>query len=284
MDSNHQQLLDAQRAHDLRSTRMRRAVMSALLSAALVGVVSTLGFTSMAAQVGWFVPAALVALSSLTWALYELDIRSLRLQRDSLETRVEQTLDELQTTRASLDQAHGELARMARVDELTGLANDVAFGEALRDEWRRAARLEAPLALVLVDVDEFKAFDAALGGAAAQACLRTIGEAVGRSARRAGDLAVRRGGCRFAVIFANTTREAATQLARALVARVAGTAMAHPASRISDHVTVSVGVAALVPGTNDAPELLVCDAEDALNVARVAGGNRVETAWRPART
>ena len=233
---------------------------------------------------GWLLPGVLAVLSGLAWFLHELEIRTYRQHRSSLDNQLRAAArreDELTT---QLDRAMEELTRLARIDPLTGLANEQTFLEALDEEWRRAARQNMSLSLVVIDVDAFRAYNDSLGSEAGDACLQAIAKVLKSSARRAGDIAARRQGNRFALLFAHTDREIATELAKRVRAAIAALNLPHPSSRVAAIVTVSVGVASASPTMNDKPDGLIADAADALHVAKAGGRNRVETMWRRARS
>jgi diguanylate cyclase (GGDEF)-like protein len=277
---------------DVRSSWVRRGVGSALLAAALVGVVLTVlaerapgsAAVESPSHFNWLLPCALLALSGLTWALYEFDVRSMRRQAQRLRQELREGEARAADLRIDLERAREELARLSRIDELTGLANEKAFIEAVDEEWRRAARQNTALSLLVIDIDHFEAFRREQGPAQADGCLQAVGAVLKASARRAGDIAARREGSRFAVLFANTDRETATALARRVRAAVHGLALPHPGSRVAPHVTVSIGVAGATPSMRDCADTLLSDGADALHVARASGCNRVETMWRRPRS
>jgi diguanylate cyclase (GGDEF)-like protein len=109
--------------------------------------------------------------------------------------------------------AQHELAAAAVTDELTGLANRRCFERMLQLEWRRAARINSPLALLMIDVDNFKLFNDQNGHCRADDVLREFGRLLRNCGMRAGDLAARYGGEEFAVILPNTNTKSALVVA-----------------------------------------------------------------------
>jgi diguanylate cyclase (GGDEF)-like protein/PAS domain S-box-containing protein len=176
---------------------------------------------------------------------------------------------------------NAELAAISRTDSLTGIANRRHFDEVLLKEWRRAIRGGTDLALLLVDADHFKAYNDAYGHPQGDACLRAIALTLAASIRRPGDLAARYGGEEFAVILPETSVEAAAAMADLMRQTLADQAMEH---RINEAgvVTVSIGVAALVPQRGSEPESLIKLADKALYEAKRIGRNRVAFASREA--
>jgi len=183
----------------------------------------------------------------------------------------------LETTRA-LDEANRELLRLSAVDGLTGIANRRQFDATLESEWRRSARGQSPLSLLLVDVDCFKGYNDRCGHLAGDECLRRVARALVEPARRPADLVARYGGEEFAVILPETPVEGALQVAEALRAAVLGQAIPHPTSLAGPLVSVSIGAATRVPVAGQPATSLVTYADKALYRAKRGGRNRVEVA------
>ena len=163
------------------------------------------------------------------------------------------------------------VASQATTDSLTGLANRRSFDEELALEWRRAHRIGNSLALVLVDLDNFKQVNDTHGHPAGDAVLRTVGEVLGSGVRQI-DLAARYGGEEFVVLVPESDLKGATQLAKRL-----RLAISKARTELSDgrllKVTASFGVAA--KGDLESAERLVAEADRALYEAKRGGKNRV---------
>ncbi|WP_187371467.1 GGDEF domain-containing protein [Methylobacterium oryzihabitans] len=170
------------------------------------------------------------------------------------------------------------LQAMATTDGLTGLANRRSLDAALEREWRRAARSGAPVSLLLVDIDHFKAFNDAYGHPEGDACLAAVAGALAGAVRRGGDLAARYGGEEFALLLPGATAEEARRVAEAAREAVARLDRPHAHGPASGRVSVSVGVAAALPGPASAPALLVAAADAALYRAKREGRDRVALA------
>jgi len=136
-----------------------------------------------------------------------------------------------------------ELRRIATIDVLTGIANRRRFDESLEREWRGARRSCEPLALLMIDVDHFKAFNDRYGHPAGDVCLSAVAQALRRAGTRPADLVARYGGEEFALLLPKTPRAGAEHVARQALAAIEALAIAHDASPTTDHITVSVGVA-----------------------------------------
>lgn len=179
---------------------------------------------------------------------------------------------------AEVEAANARLAHLLREDALTGVANRRRLDEALEEEWRRSVRHKSALALVLVDVDFFKAYNDRLGHPAGDACLKAVAKAVAEAGQRAGELVARYGGEEFAVLLPGVLRDQARVVGEGLRERVAALALVHPDSPVGPHVTVSVGAASIDPGPDVQAATLVAAADRALYAAKQAGRNRVEMA------
>lgn len=266
----------------------RSALLASVLGALFAGIAVVLVVVMNDAKGGdglaRLLPFALLVLAVLAWRLYRADIESLRGERDGLAEEVTRLETERARISGALEQAQQELARGERVDQLTGIGNERAFEEAIADEWRRAARLEKPLALLLIEIDHFTAVSRHASEEALAGCLGAVGIVLKNSARRAGDLAARRGQDRFALLYSNCNSGTATTLAKRVHAAVASLHHAMPAGGPSRELTISIGVAATTPTMKDKPDQLLADAADALHAAAVAGGNRVDTNWQSARS
>ena len=177
-----------------------------------------------------------------------------------------------------------QLAWLARFDALTGVANRRAFDEALEHEWQRCIQAGLPIALILVDVDRFKAYNDHYGHQGGDACLRIVAATVGATIRRSADLVARYGGEEFAVLLPETDAEGAEAIAELLRHEVEALGLPHAAHGAEcGVVTVSVGLAALRSATCRAacgPEALLEAADRALYRAKQGGRNRVMRAPR----
>ncbi|MDF0555256.1 diguanylate cyclase [Kamptonema sp. UHCC 0994] len=177
-----------------------------------------------------------------------------------------------------LQVANQELQRLATSDGLTQIANRRRFDEYLESEWLRQVREKHPIALVLVDVDLFKSYNDTYGHLAGDDCLKAVAKAIAGATKRPADLVARYGGEEFALILPYTDEKGALQVAEAVRLAVSGLQIAHSASQINKFVTVSAGVASLMPISNRIPEDLIAAADRALYEAKATGRDRVVTA------
>ena len=165
------------------------------------------------------------------------------------------------------------LRRAADTDGLTGTANRRRFDEVLAREWARAMRSGQPLALLMADVDHFKAYNDQLGHVQGDHCLREVACAMAGVVRRPADLLARYGGEEFALLLPDTELRGAEGVALSAIQAVQALGLPHPAPGTGPLVSVSIGVCAGHPASVD-PRLLVHQADRALYRAKAAGRGR----------
>lgn len=171
--------------------------------------------------------------------------------------------------------ARRRLESLVAADPLTGLANRRGFDYYLREKWRHARREKEMLSLLMIDIDCFKQFNDGYGHQEGDECLQQVAATLRQWTRRAADLATRYGGEEFAVILPGTAIEAAARIAEEIRAAVEGLQYRHEHSSAANVITVSVGVASLLPGAGVEMPHLVKLADQALYRAKHAGRNRV---------
>jgi diguanylate cyclase (GGDEF)-like protein len=176
--------------------------------------------------------------------------------------------------RRLLDHAESLRAR-SYVDGLTGIANRRHFDVALDRELRRAQRNGGALALLLMDIDSFKAYNDHFGHQEGDACLSTVAQALAAMCKRPADVAARYGGEEFAAILPDTTPEQARAHANAIREHVASLQLPHAPAALRPYVTLSIGVASFEPGRLDEPAQLIEAADKALYAAKRGGRDRV---------
>lgn len=181
----------------------------------------------------------------------------------------------VQTLRDMTEEKMAQIAleQLATRDGLTGLANRRCFDDTLRAEWARALRQHQPLSLLMVDVDNFKAFNDTNGHLGGDECLKRIAGAVA-SEMRANDLVARYGGEEFAVILPNQSLKGAAIVAERIRARVEQLQVPHGRDA-GKHVTVSIGAATAIGALDAEPSALVATADAALYRAKHMGRNRI---------
>lgn len=204
--------------------------------------------------------------------------------RRELEQRVRERTQALEARAAelthlklALEAANRRLQRLVVVDALTGIANRCHFDRTLERELRRTRREGLPLSLIFLDLDEFKRFNDTYGHAQGDRVLRLIAQALDETFRRGGDLIARYGGEEFAVILPGVDGRRAELYAERLRRRIWRLAIPYEASRVADRVTISGGVATMLPGFSGMPDDLLRAADQALYRAKCQGRNRICT-------
>lgn len=174
---------------------------------------------------------------------------------------------------AELNTDKSELEKISLTDALTGLPNRRHFDLYLEKEWSRALRQRQPIAIVMVDIDYFKAFNDAYGHLGGDECLKQVAQVLAQAVRRPTDLIARYGGEEFALVLPNTQDAAAVAESCRLAIQALG--IVHEFSGVAPVVTISAGVCNLVPSKRISPELLIQRADKALYEAKRAGRNQV---------
>lgn len=167
------------------------------------------------------------------------------------------------------------LETLALVDGLTGIPNRRRFDEVLDNEWKRAQRDCSALAVIMADIDYFKAYNDTYGHGAGDQCLKAVAKALVSSLNRPSDMLARYGGEEFVAVMPDTEAEGAHTLAERLRANIAALALPHQSSNIENYITISVGYASLRPAQYQSPMELVGMADKMLYKAKELGRNRV---------
>lgn len=186
----------------------------------------------------------------------------------------------VETLRDMTDQKRAETAlkTLAASDGLTGLANRRSFDQTLAMEWSRAQRTKKPLSLLFADVDHFKLYNDLHGHQRGDECLRAVASVIGENALRPADLSARYGGEEFATIMPETDQKGARKVAERLRSVLAELRLHHGAASAGPLVTLSIGIATIVPSEEVCPDLLLTQADQALYAAKHSGRNCVVSA------
>lgn len=182
---------------------------------------------------------------------------------------------ELEKKARELEAANSKLADLSASDFLTGLANRRHFDNVLSTEWARARRSRQPLALMMIDVDYFKRFNDRYGHQAGDDCLKQVAAALKKNVGRASDLVARYGGEEFAIVSPDTILPGARTLAEKIRWSIEALGLANEDTPLGI-VTVSIGIAAFIPGGARSAADLVSAADTALYEAKASGRNCVK--------
>ncbi|HTW83749.1 MAG TPA: diguanylate cyclase [Candidatus Sulfotelmatobacter sp.] len=166
-------------------------------------------------------------------------------------------------------------ARLATIDGLTAVDNRRAFDEHLEAELRNATRHEEPLALLLIDVDDFKRYNDTYGHLAGDETLQSVAAIIRSTLARPSDTIARYGGEEFAVLLPRTSASGAFTVAERIRTAVVAARRDHKTNRATHVVSISIGVAVTTTGT---PDALIAAADEALYRAKAEGRNRTAIA------
>ena len=166
------------------------------------------------------------------------------------------------------------LDEIAQRDGLTGIYNRRRFDEHLAHVWQHGVREHRPITLMLGDIDHFKAFNDRYGHQAGDEAMKAVAAILAEFARRPLDLVARYGGEEFAIVLYDTTQAHAAQVAEQLLEAVRGLCIPHQGSSAATVLTISVGVACVVPEARRSSAGLLQLADQALYAAKDAGRNQ----------
>lgn len=168
------------------------------------------------------------------------------------------------------------MAELAQQDALTGVKNRRVFDEHLETFWQRAIDEERGIAILLIDVDHFKAYNDRYGHQAGDRALRRVAEMIQMFVTRQNDLVARYGGEEFAVLMYDMDGVAAEKVAAQMRKAVCAMGIEHRDSRLGQIVTISIGVAVVDPSPERRARGALQLADEALYRAKTMGRNRVE--------
>ena len=190
-----------------------------------------------------------------------------------LKQRVRRLIQQFQLL-LQLEAANQELQRLATLDGLTQLANRRRFDEYLQWCWAWTSREKVPLSLILCDIDCFKLYNDTYGHPAGDDCLKAVAQALKSVCKRSSDLVARYGGEEFAAILPHTNAQGALYVASQMHQAVRGLALQHLDSPVQPFVTLSIGVATILPRPQAQPAHLLAVADHALYQAKHQGRDR----------
>jgi diguanylate cyclase (GGDEF)-like protein len=179
-------------------------------------------------------------------------------------------------THMELKTKSDRLEQLASLDGLTNLYNRRRFDEMLNLEWKRSQRSQAPLSLIMVDIDYFKLFNDTYGHTDGDQCLKDVAYALQNCLKRPADIIARYGGEEFVALLPETDEEGAEILAYKMRDAVETLKIPHMNSKVSEFVTISLGVATTFPHMGIDPlKALLNSADTALYKSKKNGRNKV---------
>lgn len=205
----------------------------------------------------------------LTHALEQLQTAQTQLKEYSFNLEIQ-----VSKRTAELQEANDQLRRLANLDGLTKVANRRCFDLYYKEQWQHLSDHHKPLSLMMLDVDYFKRYNDQLGHLQGDDCLKQVADAISAALGRPEDLVARYGGEEFVVLLPNTSQEGCHHVVSTIFKQVQQLQMPHPDSEVSDLVTVSAGIAWLMPQPNIARESLIEMADIALYQSKNNGRNQ----------
>ena len=195
-------------------------------------------------------------------------------QRQETEEQLRTSNQHLAYTNQELHRTTRLLEDLAKTDGLTQIANRHCFNEYLEQEWLRLEREQQSISLLLFDVDYFKPYNDTYGHQLGDDCLFRLAQAAQSVVRRPADLLARYGGEEFVVILPNTNSEGAILVAESIHQVIHELNIPHEASQVSSRVTISLGIATLIPRPEVLSPMLIHQADQALYRAKNTGRNQ----------
>lgn len=194
---------------------------------------------------------------------------------ETLEQRVQERTAELVIAKEKAEDANQKLEQLVNLDGLTQVANRRCFDERLQAEWKRLAREQQPLSLILFDVDKFKLYNDYYGHLKGDDCLIKIAQTMQQILHhRPADLVARYGGEEFLVLLPNTNLLEAIKVAQSIQQAIQNQAIPHAKSDIKNIVTLSLGITSVIPTCDIKPDTLIASADKALYNAKQKGRDR----------
>lgn len=188
-----------------------------------------------------------------------------------LEQRVQERTRQLADTNRALEEANRRLSLLSLEDPLTGIANRRQWDLTMEREWERARRHQGVLAVLMIDVDEFKSYNDHFGHGKGDQCLQRVAALLQEAERRRTNLVARYGGEEFVILLCAPQPGEAERLAEQIHQALAELQIAHPASRVAEVLTVSIGFSYLIPSADKGWQTLTEQADQALYHAKSRG-------------
>jgi diguanylate cyclase (GGDEF)-like protein/PAS domain S-box-containing protein len=176
--------------------------------------------------------------------------------------------------RDTLSGAHQPTGMAIRDDRLTGLFTLAYLEELLKRDWAVAQREKRSIAVFAVDIDALDLYNTTFGRAAGDSTIRRVAHVVSGCLRRSSDVTARIEGGSLIAFAPGLAHEQALQIGQLMAERVRELRIHHPRSAVLRYISISAGVCAAVPGTEDSPAKLVQKAQQQLQLAKKSGRNQ----------
>jgi len=205
---------------------------------------------------------------------HQLKFYYLQAELKAKNQQLEIEITNRQIAETKLLKLNHELSKLAISDGLTNIANRHYLDRYLAQEWLRGQREKFSLALILGDIDYFKLYNDSLGHQEGDNCLKQVAQALAKAVSRPADLVARYGGEEFAIVLPQTSANNALLLAEKIRFKIQALNIPHPNSLVSDRISLSLGVTAVVPNPQYTEKQLLLTADKALYEAKAEGRNR----------
>ena len=197
----------------------------------------------------------------------------MRVTKFQLEEKTYFVLSHYNITERKL--AEEKVLKLSQVDGLTNIANRRHFDNFLNDEWNRCLRLNMPITLALIDIDNFKSINDTYGHQAGDECLKIIAALLKRFSKRPSDICARYGGDEFVLLLGNTDFETSVVLINRLLDTIHELKIPNINAPSTPNITASIGVATMYPDNKTTKEDLIKAADNQLYRAKELGRNKV---------
>jgi len=223
----------------------------------------------------WIKPLKKLSEAARLIANGDLSIRIDPRRKDGKKDFVELLFDDFNTMVEQLACANDKLKALSTTDELTRLNNRRSFLEYMEIIWKQNHRLNLPVTVLMIDIDYFKKYNDSLGHLEGDKVLIAIAQCMKNHIKRETDFIARFGGEEFVCVLPFVKKDEAANFAKTLVESVENMKIPHPMSEYSKYVTISAGMASIVPNDNNSPAQLLDEADKALYTAKESGRNRI---------
>ena len=183
----------------------------------------------------------------------------------------------LEESKTKLAEANRTLQKLSSLDGLTGIANRRSFDETLTKEWSRAMRSEKSIGLIMIDIDFFKLYNDHYGHQGGDDCLKKVATGLESAIHRETDFLARYGGEEFSAVLPDTDIKGTFKVAEEMRLAISNLRLEHAKSKVSDIVSISSGVSAVIPLQGMNQEIVITAADQALYKAKEDGRDRVKS-------
>lgn len=211
------------------------------------------------------------AIDYITKPFHKIDL----IARIKSALRLKCEMDNRINLTAQLEEANRRLESLSQTDILTGLFNRKYFEASIKQEWKRAVRINYPISMIIIRMDNFGSYKEQNGESKSIRCLKNISQILKQAAKRPADVVARYGEDKFIINLPDTSCENAAKIAEKLRGEVETMRIPHGTSKASNYVTISIGVASIYPDKSSEPKELISSAEKMLQKAISSGQNRV---------